>query len=384
MTVAYRQATFTFVWLLTSLGAAACSVDRAGIGAGPAPVAVDARPDVPDKRGPAPDAGSVPGGDTVAADGSLVMADAALPDSAAAVDASPVSLDAEVVIPDAAPASAPPASTSRCEKPLAPPLIARRVLQAPRSDDITFDHQGRFLSFDGRDIVLMDRQGNTEVLLSNLIGTKGGALRALPGGEIFIADYEESRVFVRDGAGAVRMLPSPVNNPMKMVRGPGGTVYITGKQGAVTRVKTADGAVTTVATTDFEVGGLAFSADYRTLYVGAISANSVQAFDVLSDGSLGPPRLWRSQVPRAQALATDECGSVYVVSEGDNRIRRLRVGGGVEVVSEPAGVYAWSLSFGSGQDGWSAQSLYVHEATGRLMEIALPYAGQAPPPSPTE
>jgi DNA-binding beta-propeller fold protein YncE len=353
-------------------------VDSAGIGSGSLAPGLDASPDVPDKRRPPLDA-AVNAGDAAAPDGSPVVedapADAAIPE----VEVNPTSADAGVIVADAALEIGPSPTAARCEKALSAPLTARRLLQAPRSDDITFDHQGRFLSFNGRDIVFMDPQGNSQVLASNLIGTKGGALRALPDGEIFIADYEGSRVFVRDPAGQVRQLPAAVNNPMKMVRGPGGTVYVTNKQGAITRIKTVDGAVTTVATTDFEVGGLAFSPDHRTLYVGAISANSVQAFDVLSDGSLGPPRLWRSQVPRAQALATDECGSIYVVSEGDNRIRRLRAGGGVDIVADPAGVFAWSLSFGSGSEGWSAQSLFVHEATGRLFEIALPYAGKAPP-----
>jgi sugar lactone lactonase YvrE len=232
----------------------------------------------------------------------------------------------------------------------------------------------------------MDRDGSTQLLVANLIGSKGGALRALPGGDVYIADFEQNRVFVRDSAGQIRTLPTQVENPMKMVRGPAGGLYVTGKQGAVSRLDESSGAVTTVATTPFEAGGLTFSPDHATLYVGAISNNTLQAFDVRADGSLGPPRLWKSQITRAQALATDECGSVYVVSEGDSRIRRIKASGAVDTITDLAGVYAWSLSFGSGQQGWSAQALYVHEAaSGRLYEIPLPYAGQpAPPPGPVE
>jgi hypothetical protein len=369
--------------LLPALGAVSCKIDKTGIAAGG--VVRDAGPDSRDKRDSFPEASSLDlaGGD---AGGSPETAPDVPPagDDATAdggPDGIPLAEDAMVPLPDARGDLPPPSSAQRCDAPLSLPVAARRLLSAPRSDDIAFDRDGHFISFDQRSIVRMDRAGRTELLVANLIGTKGGALRALPGGEIFVADFEQSRLFVRDSAGQVRTLPAAVESPMKMIRGPAGGLYVTGKQGAVSRVNQANGAVTVVATTDFEVGGLTFSRDYTTLYVGAISNDTIQAFDVRPDGSLGPARLWKGQIPRAQALATDECGSVYVVSEGDGRIRRIKASGAVEILSDTSGLYAWSLAFGSGQQGWSAQSLYVHEATGRLFEIALPYTGQQAPPA---
>jgi hypothetical protein len=384
-----RSPSFMVVMAALSATVPACKVDKSGIVAGgggaPGP-GIDARPDSPEKRAPMPDGsldGAAPGAGgndgPSPVEASPIAGDAA---DAGGDDATPLSADASVMLADAAADVGPGGSAERCASPLSLPVPARRLPSAPRSDDITFDREGHFVTFDQRSIVRMERDGSTQLLVANLIGTKGGALRALPTGDIYIADFEQDRVFVRDGAGQVRTLPTAVDNPMKMVRGPAGALYITSKQGAVSRVVPPSGAVTTLVTTSFEVGGLTFSPDYRTLYVGAISNDTLQAFDVRADGSLGPARLWKGQIPRAQALATDECGSVYVVSEGDSRIRRITASGSVDTIADLPGVYAWSLSFGSGQQGWSAQSMYVHEAaSGRLHELPLPYAGQAAPSS---
>jgi hypothetical protein len=42
-------------------------------------------------------------------------------------------------------------------------------------------------------------------------------------------------------------------------------------------------------------------------------------------------------------------------------------------------VFAWSLAFGSGKQGWSETTLYVMEANGRLFELAVGVPGQGLP-----
>ena len=388
-----RRPFFRYLFVLAWLLPAACKVNESGVTGG-VPANVDrsdgggqgvgtprgrdaARP----LDGPAMEAGAPASAASDANVDVTATADSAASD---AVTSLPDALAADTSI--APGEAAAPVRPARCDSPLALPVPVRRMAgSAARSDDFTFDRDGHLVSFADTNLVRVSSRGDVERLAANVIGARGGALRALPGGELMVADFERDAVLLMSTSGQVRRLPTAVRNPMKMVRGPAGHLYVTGKQGTISRVSEADGTVTTAATTTFELGGLAFSPDHRTLYVGAIGTDTIQRFEVRGDLTLGPPQLVRGQIPRAQALATDECGNLYVVSEGDPRIRRIKESGPVEVVAELGGIYPWSLTFGSGQQGWSATSLYVQEpGAGRLFELPVGVAGSGPPPARSE
>lgn len=390
-----RRPSLQYLFVLAWLVPAGCKVNESGVSGVPANVerpgaggqggsGPRARDAARPLDGPPVEAGS-PGS---SASDALTSVDVAAAADSAASDASTSPADAQPP-PDAsiAPAeTAAPVRPARCDSPLALPVPVRRIAGAgARSDDFTFDRDGHLVSFADTSLVRVSSTGDVERLAANVIGARGGALRALPGGELMVADFERDAVLLMSTSGQVRRLATAVRNPMKMVRGPAGQLYVTGKQGTISRVSEVDGTVTAAATTTFELGGLAFSPNHRTLYVGAISTDNIQRFEVRSDLTLGPPQLVRAQIPRAQALASDECGNLYVVSEGDARIRRIKEGGAVEVVAELGGSYPWSLSFGSGQQGWSATSLYVQEpGAGRLFELPVGVAGSGPPPARSE
>jgi sugar lactone lactonase YvrE len=179
-------------------------------------------------------------------------------------------------------------------------------------------------------------------------------------------------------AGSQRRLNSAVTRPMKMVIGPGGALYVSGQQGTVYRIDPATGGVITAASTSFRLGGLSFTTDYKSLIV-AGGNQGLHALDLRGDGTLAPPRSWRSEVRNAEALAADACGNLYAIVENDSRVWRVSAAGKVDVLADLRGVYAWSLAFGSGQQGWSAISLYVMEATGPMYEVSVAVPGQAPP-----
>jgi hypothetical protein len=332
--------------------------DASGGGASPvdahadAAVAIDASPPPPQGTGDA----SAP--------------DAAVADAAVAADAAPPA--------DAGPADA-PAPASRCSSPRPLPVTARRVIEGRPSDDIAFDRDGHLVGFDRQAVVRLLRSGAVEPLATDVIGNRGGTLSALPGGELIVGDFQRSRAVRLTTSGQVAPIAGDVPSPMKMVRGPGQALYVTGKGGTITRISETDNRVSTAATTSFDLGGLSFGSDYRVLYVGALTTDGIYALDVQADGSLSPPRLWRAGVDRAQALATDECGDVYAISEGDARIRRVRASG-AEVVASVPQAFMWSLAFGSGRQGWSGTALYAQEPGGRVHELELGVAGQPPPP----
>jgi hypothetical protein len=253
----------------------------------------------------------------------------------------------------------------------------RRVGQGPRSDDFSFDRDGHLIAFDGMNFVRVPRLGSVEVLARDAIGSRGGALRMVASGDVYLADYQRDQVLVVAPGAAPRRLAGTVQSPMKMVAGPGGALYVSGQQGTVYRIDPATGAVATAATTGFRLGGLGFTTDYRSLIVGGLDQR-LQALDLRPDGTLAPAQPF-ADVRNAEALTADACGNLYAVVENDSRIRRISAAGKVDVLVDLRSVYAWSLAFGSGQQGWSATALYVMEATGPMYELAVAVPGQAPP-----
>jgi DNA-binding beta-propeller fold protein YncE len=289
-----------------------------------------------------------------------------------APDASPIA-----IVPP--PAAMPPGRPVRCDTQRSLPVNARHLGIGPSSDDITFDREGHLISFDRREIVRVLSDGSVQPLLRNVIGQRGGALRVMTSGDVVVGDFAGDAVLVGKPAGQLRALDTPVVAPMKMVHGPRGTVYVTGKNGTVYRIDPAAGAVSAAADTRMTLGGLTFSLDYKTLYVSATDTDAIYALDVQGDGSLGAPRMWRPATD-VSALATDECGRIYVLSERNGVVRRMSDGGGNEIIADLQAEVPWSLAFGSGQHGWSDTSLYVLVASGGpLFELPVGVSDQPPP-----
>jgi hypothetical protein len=361
-----------------SFGSSACDYDNGGFsGATPIDVVRDAAPASRDTRG----SGATPSTDASSGLGATSVnppdAGASPPEagSAPAADAG-VMVDGATSPPDA-PAPPPAGPPAACASAAALPVSFRRLGQGPRSDDFSFDRNGHLIAFDGMDFVRVPRLGSVEVLARDAIGNRGGALRMVASGDAYLADYQRDQVLVVAAGAAPRRLAGTVNSPMKMVAGPGGALYVSGQQGNVYRIDPATGAVATAATTGFRVGGLGFTSDYRSLIVAGLD-QGLQALDLRPDGTLAPARAF-ADVRNAEALAADACGNLYAVVENDSRVRRISATGKVDVLVDLRGVYAWSLAFGSGQQGWSATALYVMEATGPMYELGVAVPGQGPP-----
>jgi hypothetical protein len=391
---AFRRPTFLSAVVVFSVAAlAACRFDDGGkvdpvttptgldpdISSGP-PV-VDARPDLGGAMdagaGAEPaavppvgaDAGAVPIIDAAAADVGVVPS---VPGDMPAPDAGPVT-----IAPPPGPMA--PSRPVRCDVQRSLPVTPRRLGIGPSSDDITFDGAGHMISFDGRDVVRVLSNTTYETLVRNVIGQRGGAVRVMDNGELVVGDFERDAVLVGSPTGQPRPLNTPVVAPMKMVRGPRGTVYVTGKNGTVYRIDPAAGTVSAAAGTSLSLGGLTFSLDYKTLYVSATDTDAIYALDVQVDGSLAAPRMWRAAVD-VSALATDECGRIYVLSERNGVVRRMSEGGGNEVIADLRAEVPWSLAFGSGQHGWSDTSLYLLVASGGpLFELPVGVGDQPAP-----
>ncbi len=383
----------------------ACRYQSSGLTEGPAIVrpadagardagAANPRRDVAAPAQPeGPSAGSAPdGGVDVTGMISGAAVDAAVSEGTDAASPPPVTGGLGATSLDAAPAEVAPADASpgfsapaACRPTTVTGVRRRLFAEGARGDDIAFDRDGHLVTFDRRHVVRLSRQGEIDRLATDLIGSRGGALQGVDSGELYVADFEGNAVFVLAPGASPRRLPGSVPSPMKMTKGLGNSLYVTGKEGILTRIDLATGTSRTVRTLPFGPGGLASSPDQKSLYVGGITRPGIYVMDVQPEGGLSEPRLWRAQVNRAQALVTDACGQVYFISEGDTRVRRVRAEGEIELVADLVEGYPWAIAFGSGQLGWSADALYAQEpGNGRIYELPLSVAGPAATTSATK
>jgi sugar lactone lactonase YvrE len=377
---------------------AGCVVDAGGL------THVDQQPDPEPARPPAvkpADPGSPRGGSppapappTAPADPAAAptaAADAGAPSAVAAPDASPVpnpepanpappSADAGTPpAPPAPPPMTPPPSAEACNAPVRGPVGYKRSV--PASEDFTFDADGYLLVFGGRGLVRMSYEGEPDLVAMNVLsGREGGALLSTKGGDVLVADLQDDMIVRLDGNG-VRRRVAPVQAPSRMIRGPGGKLYVTSLRGGIHRLDPDSGALTQVGRLDWDPSGIAFSPDYKTLYVTAFRAQALYTMKVRADGGLEPAQLWLRNVGNEpDGMTVDECGNLYVAIRGDRVVRRVTPGGRMEVIVDLERDRPSTVGFGSGKRGWDDHTLYVANVDrGGLYEVKLPVRA-APPP----
>lgn len=131
--------------------------------------------------------------------------------------------------------------------------------------------------------------GKPEFLLDKATA-KANGLAFGPGGKLYAASMAEPKVIVWNLPAGTRTqvaLPTPAND---LAISDTGHLYCTwGALNAVYHLDLANPAqVTTIETPN--PNGIALNHDGTTLLVGQFNGDTVRAFPILSDGSLGPPR----------------------------------------------------------------------------------------------
>jgi hypothetical protein len=256
------------------------------------------------------------------------------------------------------------------------------------SDELTFDPQGRLLFIRANDIVRWAEGLMPEVVLRDVLGAQGGALRFLTDGTLMVADFTGDDVTRYDLTNRSRLGSAETESPMKVAVGPRGRLYVSSNDGFIYMVNPMTGQRNVVASPDDAVGGLAFSADYQTLYAGLLDLEAIAAFQVRPQGQLGPPNIVASQIPFPMGLAVDECGNLYSSGGPDGNVRRISRSGRTEIVVRVNRPQLWGLGFGSGKHGWSQTALYLTsdaDDDAGLFEVeigvrGIPLAPEATPP----
>jgi sugar lactone lactonase YvrE len=276
-----------------------------------------------------------------------------------------------------------PVLNPACVVPRLAPFPMRLQNPNVESDEVAFDTEGRLLVIRDSDVVMLGGAALADPILRSVFGPEGGALRFLADGSLLVADFTGNRITRYALPGRRELFRADTLSPMKMVMGPQGRLYASSGAGFIYLVNTVTGARQVAATADAEVGGLAFSPDYRTLYAGLLRDQSIAAFSVGPQGQLGPRTTLARAIPYPLGLAADECGNLYTSGAPDGDIRRINPAGRVEVVVQTDRPQLWGMAFGSGKHGWSDTALYLtsdSDGNRGLFEIQVGLRSAPPPP----
>jgi sugar lactone lactonase YvrE len=267
-----------------------------------------------------------------------------------------------------------------CDEPLRLPFSSRFIEGAPSAEDFTFDHQGYLLALEsGHTLLRMARGKRPELLFPNVV-VRGRGMRVLESGELLIADQDRSLLVAIDTEGGTRRVTTDIANPNGVALGPDGQAFVSdfGITGEVFRVDPSTGKTTKLASPGKGSNGLAFSPDYRTLYIGDHDLGVIHKLALSDDGSATQPELYAEGMVRPDGLASDACGILYAAS-WDGKLYAIGADGKVQVAAEFEGPVS-AVSFGSGAQGFDRRKLYVSAiSTGGLYELDADRPAPKPP-----
>lgn len=301
---------------------------------------------------------------------------------------------------DAAPPPPPtsPASPDTCapkSNNLAVSVRARRS----GVDDFTFDGNGRLIALEQRDVIAIESDGKQWTYVAQEVtGSVGnGSLDMLPGGAFLVGDFQRDHLLRIDpssstsrpgqgqgqGQGPFGGRPTEANpqeitmsvrSPLKVVVDRGSNAaYVTSQANLIYRVDPQTGAVKTAVETAFKPGGIAIDDAKKKLYLGAIGRTSVVSYDIGADGTLTNMTTLVGSIPQPEALLLDSCGGLYIGGADGGAIRRVAPGSmTATVVARVTSKGVTSMAFGTGKDGWSADSIFALDSSaGDFYEIKL-------------
>jgi gluconolactonase len=250
----------------------------------------------------------------------------------------------------------------------------------PASEDFTWDNDGYFLGLSKNNIIRL-AHGGTPALVWPNVAITGTGIRALPNGDIAVADEVRGSVIRINAAGDRTNLGANIRSPNGLALGPNRRLFLTDRTGGnLYLVDPATAASTLLTAIADDVDGLAFSPDYRTLYVGAYGTGELYKLPFTAGAPSGMPALFAQGLTGADGLTTDECGNIYVAGYRDGTLKRVTPDGKIELVAQLDTRSASAVNFGSGRQGWDAQTIYVMNYNdGGLFAIKTPVRG-APAP----
>ncbi|MEI8257165.1 MAG: SMP-30/gluconolactonase/LRE family protein, partial [Deltaproteobacteria bacterium] len=210
--------------------------------------------------------------------------------------------------------------------------------------------------------------GTSTTLTGSSLGLAGRGIRYLPNGDIAVVTTEQSLRVYSTTLNTVTTIATGFSYLNGLAVDPTGAMFFsdTALSGAMPAVRRASNATTTAMITTVTSGvqvptGLAFTPDYRHLFIGS-AGHGVYYVDLAADGTaIGSPHAYLTEPVNAYGMAFDECGYLYVSDADRGRILRIPPGGGSFVsltYQAPDGGTITPVGVAFGQTPFDRTSLY--------------------------
>ena len=262
------------------------------------------------------------------------------------------------------------------------PWAFQLLTGAPRSEDFTFDADGYLLALSSNNLVRMTNGGTPQLVAAN-VAISGTGVRVQPNGTILVADEVLGNIIRLTPAGDRTPIGGYIRGPNGLQFGPGGLLYVTDLSGGnLYRLDPNSGATTLLSYVVDDADGLAFSTDYKTLFVASYGLGQLYRIPMNADGTVQPPVKIADGFHGPDGVTIDECGNLYLASYDDGSLKRVSPDGKIELVAALATRSASAVNFGSGRHGWKARTLYImNYQDGGLFAIDTGVRGAPPPPA---
>lgn len=256
-------------------------------------------------------------------------------------------------------------------------------LTAPKAiEDLTIDGAGRLIGSDGEHLWASTREGPAELVLPN--APLGAGIRVLPNGDYVAAVVDDGTVVRITPQGGKEVIATGLAWPNGLEVDLTGKVWVTEFDGStIRRIDPQTGSVDVVADDLVAPNGIAFSQDYRRLYVttDGDDGGDILAYDLNEAGDLGEPQTFAHRAERwiLDGLSVDACGNVYSFDwDGGPLVRFGADGSGPTSILPPRDVPGPGRSsmsngvWGRGKGGFETDHMYiVNYDNGGVFEVDL-------------
>jgi sugar lactone lactonase YvrE len=242
-------------------------------------------------------------------------------------------------------------------------------------------HDGRlwFCNWGAKEIVAVDAEGKSEVMVRLPFETFPFSIDWLPDGRLLIVSASDQPVLCQGPDGSLTPYAKVQRGFNEIVVDGRGNVYANGAgfnplAGEIIMLITPDGKTRQVAEGIAFPNGMAITPDNSALIVSDSYGKKLVAFDIEADGGLVNPRTWADLGEGTpDGICMDAEGAVWYADVPNKRCVRVREGGEVlQTVELDRGCFACMLG---GNDG---QTLYMMAAKWPGMDkmIDAPRTGQ--------
>ena len=263
-----------------------------------------------------------------------------------------------------------------CENVPAVPIEFETLSGFTDSEDFAFDGEGNMVANKSNNLLKVDIDGKSTVLLANIGETNGMCF--LLNGDLAVADYDNVYRVAPNGSKSTVISNLAYANGMEVDLD--GYIYVSEQEaGRVRRINPDNGEYTIIAKNLPAPNGLSFGPEMKTLYIGNFYTNDLDPSNPPSNyegkvymvtrnnqGEWATPELFAT-IPNEggnggglDGLAVDNCGYVWIAEYITGILWRISPDGKTveEAAKLPSG-WIPNMHWGEGIGGWNKKILYV-------------------------